>query len=249
MRSIETDEFICLDCEATGLDPSTDRVIEVAAVKFSFHKSIDQLSFLINPECPIPLLSQEIHNISDDMVKDSQTIDQVLPALLKFIDGHIIVGHGITFDLTILSNEAKRQKIPCRIHEAKFIDTLRLARLYGECPVNSLEMLRKHFNVPHEGAHRALNDVVVNIEVFKHLAKPFKTTKDLLDRMKKPVRLQRMPLGKHKGRKFDEIPIEYLVWASKKNFDQDLMYSIRSELKSRKKGNQFEQAANPFSSL
>ena len=58
-----------------------------------------------------------------------------------------------------------------------------------------------------------------------------------------------MPLGKHKGRPFSEIPIEYLLWAANKDFDQDLMFSIRSELKKRKSGSLFKQAANPFSQL
>lgn len=249
MKKIEEEVFVCLDCEATGLEPSTDRIIEVAAVKFNGSGVLEKYETLINPECPIPLPSQEIHNISDEMVKNQPTIKQILPEFLRFIDGHIIMGHGILFDLEIISNEAKRAQVPCKLHEALFVDTLRLARLYGESPVNSLEMLRKHFNIPAEGAHRAMNDVVVNIEVFKHLTRNFRSTKDLLDRLKKPVKLQRMPLGKHKGRKFDEIPLEYLLWASKKDFDQDLTFSIRSEIKNRKKGNQFEQATNPFSSL
>jgi len=249
MNEIENQVFICLDCEATGLDPSKDRVIEVAATKFTFKGHIESFETLINPECPIPKISQDIHNISDDMVKEKPLVKDILPDLLNFIKGHIIVGHAISFDLTLLSNEAKRIQLPCSIHELTSIDTLRLARLYGQSPVNSLEMLRKHFNIQSEGAHRAMNDVLVNIEVFRHLAKPFKTTNDLLNRMKKPVQLSRMPLGKHKGRKFDEIPLEYLLWAAKKDFDQDLSYSIRLEIKNRKKGNQFEQAANPFFSL
>jgi DNA polymerase-3 subunit epsilon len=55
-----------------------------------------------------------------------------------------------------------------------------------------------------------------------------------------------MPLGKHKGRLFKELPHEYLQWAAHQNFDQDLLFSIRTELKKRKKGGLFIQAANPF---
>jgi DNA polymerase-3 subunit epsilon len=124
-----------------------------------------------------------------------------------------------------------------------------MARLYGESPVNSLEKLREHFNIAAEGAHRAMNDVVVNIEVFKFLSSKFKTTEQLVERLKKPILLKKMPLGKHKGRPFGEIPIEYLLWAANKDFDQDLLFSIKSELKKRKTGNQFRQASNPFSSL
>jgi DNA polymerase-3 subunit epsilon len=58
-----------------------------------------------------------------------------------------------------------------------------------------------------------------------------------------------MPFGKHKGRPFKELPIEYLVWASNKDFDEDLIFSLRSEIKRRKKGNLFTQAGNPFNGI
>jgi DNA polymerase-3 subunit epsilon len=61
--------------------------------------------------------------------------------------------------------------------------------------------------------------------------------------------MKTMPLGKHKGRRFEEVPIEYLQWAERKDFDQDLLFSIRLELRNRKKGGGFEQSANPFSEL
>ena len=87
------------------------------------------------------------------------------------------------------------------------------------------------------------------IEVFKHLSRKFKTTEEALKRFKKPIQLKTMPLGKHKGRSFHDIPIEYLRWAAHQNFDQDLLFSLRSELKKRKSGNLFSQATNPFSEL
>ena len=94
-----------------------------------------------------------------------------------------------------------------------------------------------------------MNDVIVNIEVFKHLCRKFKTTEEILKRLEKPIALKLMPLGKHKGRPFREIPVEYLRWAAHQNFDQDLLFSLRSELKKRKQGNLFSQASNPFSDL
>jgi len=249
MGLLSKDTFICLDCESTGLDEENDRIIEIAAVKFTFDKHIEKKETLVNPEMPIPELSQSIHNISDEMVIGKPKIKEVLPEFLEFIDNHIIVGHKIGFDLTLIHFEAERVGLTTNLRTTKYIDTLRLARLYGECPINSLEKLREHFNIPAEGAHRAMNDVVINIEVFKHLASSFKTTESLMKRLEAPVKLKNMPLGKHKGRRFEEIPIEYLRWAANKDFDQDLLFSIRSELNNRKKGKSFEQSANPFSSL
>lgn len=248
MGHLHKDQFVCLDLETTGLDPKIDRIIEVACVTFTFSSVIDTFETLIDPKCSIPPASQKIHHISQEMVEGKPTIEQVIPRLLEMMNNHIIMGHGITFDLAILQEEIK--KLPINpTPRFRYIDTLRLARLYGESPINSLEKLREHFNIAYQGAHRAMNDVMVNIEVFKQLSTSFNTTEELLERLGRPIRLKTMPLGKHKGRRFEEIPLEYLQWASKKSFDEDLTYSIRSELKARMKGRSFHQASNPFSSL
>jgi len=249
MGLLQHERFICLDCESTGLEPTEDRIVEIAVAKFSLSEIFEQYESLIDPGCPIPQTSQEIHKISQEMIEGKPKIKEVLPQLLQMIKGHIIIGHGIGFDLALIAAEAKRNQIPCTILEAPFIDTLRLARLYGESPINSLDKLRQHFNIEPQGVHRAMSDVLVNIEVFKYLAKPYKTVEELLKVLQKPIKMRMMPLGKHKGRRFEEVPIEYLRWAEKKDFDQDLLHSIRTELRNRKKGGGFEQSSNPFSEL
>lgn len=249
MGLIEKDSFVCIDCEATGLDPQHDRIIEIAAVKFTFEQMFESRENLINPGISIPEFTIEIHHITDEMVAGKPLIGEVIHDYLQFIGNHIVIGHGILFDLMLLEAEAARLNIKTNLKNQRYIDTLRLARLYGESPTNSLEALRKHFNIQAEGAHRAMSDVIVNIEVFKFLSTKFKTTEDILKRLEKPIPLKLMPLGKHKGRPFKEIPSEYLKWAAHQNFDQDLLFSIRTELKKRKQGNLFSQAANPFSSL
>ncbi len=249
MSNFDRQQFVCIDCETTGLDPAADQIIEVAVMCFDAQEIYEQMEALVNPGCSIPESSIAIHHITQEMVQNKPTIAQVLPEILKIIGNHIIVGHGVGFDIEILAVAAERFSIPCKIRQNRFIDTLRMARLYGECPVNSLEHLRKHFNIPMEGAHRAMNDVVVNKEVFKCLAKQFKTTEQLFTALSRPILMATMPLGKHKGRHFKDVPLQYLQWMAHKEFDEDLLYSVRHELKKRKKGNLFNQAGNPFLNL
>lgn len=249
MSLIENEIFVCFDCETTGLEPNNDRVIEVAVSKFTFSEVIETFETLIDPERPIPQSTIEIHHISDEMVKGKPKAAEIMPKVLKLIGNHIIIGHGIQLDVNFIAEECKRSSIPCNLTKNRYLDTLRMARLYGETPVNSLQKLRQHFNIAEEGAHRAMSDVIVNIEVFKYLSEGFKTTNDLFKRLEKPIQLKVMPLGKYKGRPFSDIPIEYLQWAAHKDFDQDLLFSIRTELKLRKKGERFNQASNPFSQL
>ena len=247
MGSLKSDTFICLDCEATGLDTEKDEIIELAVVKFTFSETIETLDSLIDPRCPIPPDSTEVHAITDEMIVGKPYIENVLPKAFEIIKNHPIIGHNIGYDLKIIIAAAKRHNIPCPIKLENSIDTLRLARLYGESPTNSLETLRKHFNITEEGAHRALNDVIVNIQVFKRLVTSFKTTKEIMDRLKKPIAMVRMPLGKHKGLPFKDVPIDYLNWASHQDFDQDLLHSISLEKARRRKRKPF--ANNPFADL
>ncbi len=249
MGKLEDETFVCLDCETTGLDPQEDKIIEVAVMRFTFSELLEQFESLIDPLCTIPESSILIHKIRQEMVLGKPTIDKVIPQLLKIIGKHIIIGHGIEFDVKLLANAAERAGISHMLRNNRTLDTLRMARLYGESPNNSLEQLRAHFNIPLEGAHRAMNDVIVNCEVFKFLAKRYKTTEQIFDVLSRPIKLKIMPLGKHKGRLMKEVPLQYLQWAANKDFDQDLLYSIRSEIAQRKKGEHFIQASSPFKDL
>lgn len=249
MGLIRQETFICFDCETTGLDPKEDRIIEFAAVRFTLDKKLDSFETLINPGRPIPAASEAIHHISSEMVKDSPPLKDVLKEILSFVQGSIIVGHSVEFDIAILVENAKRLGEVCHLKSAPFIDTLRLARLYGNSPLNSLQGLRQHFNIEDEGAHRAMSDVLVNIDVFKHLVKPYKTTTEVLKVLAKPIAMRTMPLGKYKGRIFKEVPTHYLGWASHQDFDQDLLFSIRRELKARRTRQDFTKATNPFHDL
>lgn len=249
MTLIDKEVFICFDCETTGLEPNNDRIIEIAVCKFTFNEILESFETLIDPERTIPPNTTAIHHITDDMVVGKPKAAQVMPTVLKMIGDHIVIGHGIQLDVSFIAEECKRGCIPCNLPKNRYLDTLRMARLYGESPVNSLQRLRQHFNIAEEGAHRAMSDVIVNIEVFKYLSEGFKTTQDLLKRLEKPILLRAMPLGKYKGRAFADIPLEYLQWAAHKDFDQDLLFSLRNELKIRKKGQRFTQASNPFSQL
>lgn len=249
MALLKNTIFVCLDCEMTGLDVKKDRIIEFAAVRFTFDQVLDSMECLINPERVVSAESQRIHRISDAMLKDQPTMSEAFPKIKAFLkEGDYIVGHSVGFDIQVLSQEAERigEKFISKYH---IIDTLRLAKEYGDSPNNSLESLAVHFNVPYDGNHRAMKDVEININIFKHFCKRFRTVEQLEHILSKPIKMKYMPLGKHKGRCFSEIPLSYLQWAAKMDFDADLLFSIRHEIKHRQQGSGFAQANNPFIGL
>lgn len=249
MTPLKKETFVCVDLELTGLSVEHDRIIEVAIAKFTCDEIKDTYESLVDPEMNIPDESIKIHHITNEMVAGKPKIQALLPEVCKRLTGQVVVGHGVGFDLSVLEKAALDHGINWKFPREKVIDTLRLARLYGESPNNSLEMLRQHFNIPDEGAHRAMSDVTVNIKVFKHLISQFKSLKEIMNRLKRPIVLKTMPLGKHKGRLFSEIPLDYLRWAVRQDFDQDLSFSLQSEIKRRKHKIGFQNACNPFEHL
>lgn len=249
MKRFDKETFICIDCEMTGLDAVEDRIIEIGIIKFTFDQVLEEFEALVDPEKTISPASIAIHNITQEMVQGKPKIESVLPQILEMIGTHIIVGHGILHDIDMIARACERSQIPTRIRQNRYLDTLRMARLYGDSPVNSLQQLRHHFNVEPEGAHRAMSDVIVNMHVFKHLCRNYRSIEELYDFLSRPIMMKIMPLGKHKGRPIKELPLEYLLWAARKDFDQDLLFSLRSEINRRKKGNLFTQVSSPFGDL
>src|SRR5690242_14667160 len=117
MPHLKSHTFVCIDCESTGLDPKNDRIIEVAAVKFTLDSNLAEFESLIDPEVEIPANSIAIHHITQDMVKGQPKIDQILGGLFELIGPHPIIGHGITYDIEILAHHAARCNIPCTIRK------------------------------------------------------------------------------------------------------------------------------------
>ena len=85
-------EFVCLDCETTGLDVKKDRVIEFAAIRFTFDEVIDSVEFLIHPERAVSAESQKIHKISDAMLKDKPKFGEVFSKIKGFFKEIILLG-------------------------------------------------------------------------------------------------------------------------------------------------------------
>ncbi len=236
MTQIDKQKFICFDCETTGLDVDHDRIIEVAAMKFDATTPYGEYQTLINPERLIPNESIEIHHITNDMIVGKPCIREILADFLTFIGQSIIIGHSIYYDIDMIARAAAREEIPCTIRNNVYIDTLRMARLYGESPSNSLVQLRKHFNIDEEVAHRAMSDVIVNIELFRRLSKSYGTVEKLLDVLSRPIYLKEMPLGKHKGRPLGVAIGLFALGTANKDFKGLLFHSLRTELKRGKRG-------------
>ena len=156
--------YCVLDLETTGLSFRTEKITEVGIMKVKNGEVIDEFSCFVNPEKPIPEKVVEVTNITDEMVKDAETIDVVLPKVLEFVGDSVLVAHNADFDIGFLKYNAKELGLELN---NTYIDTLRLAKeLFPDYKKYKLGIIAENLGIKVEVAHRALDDVDTTVKVF-----------------------------------------------------------------------------------
>ncbi len=161
--------FSVIDTETTGLDPGSDDIVAVGAVRIVKKRIVyqDRFEQLVNPGRDIPFESYKIHGIDQSMVADQPSIDTVLPAFHHYLADTVLIGHDVSFDLKIL----KRAEQRCGISFNNLaLDTLLLsAALHPVHKQHDLQSLAKRYGVTIIGRHTALGDALATAEIFLRL--------------------------------------------------------------------------------
>ena len=160
-------EFVILDTETTGLRPGHHRVIEVAGIRMRGGEVIGSFQSLLNPGIRLPAFIVQFTGITQEMVAKAPKAHEVFPDFLHFIDGAIIVGHNIGFDIGFLSYEAQLLGYDFPIDG---LDTIPLARRFlPGLRRFKLDKVADHLKIPTANRHRALGDAKVTAAIFMKL--------------------------------------------------------------------------------
>ncbi|MCI8392047.1 MAG: DNA polymerase III subunit epsilon [Roseburia sp.] len=164
-------DYVVFDLETTGMSPVFDEIIEISAIRVEKGTAVEEFSTLVNPGRSIPYGATRVNGITDEMVADAPKADAALRAFLDFAEKSVLVGHNIgSFDLNFVCNAA--QRLFGRSVENDYIDTLWMAKsCLPELKHYKLTDLAEHFHISAAGAHRALNDCVMNQKCFEELGK------------------------------------------------------------------------------
>jgi DNA polymerase III subunit epsilon len=163
-------EFVVLDLETTGGSPANDRITEVGAVKIRGGEVLGTFQTLVNPGVPIPPLISALTGITNPMVADEEPIEVVLPCLLEFLGGAVLVAHNASFDRRFVQANLERhgyQRLANRV-----VCTARLARKLlprDEVPNVRLATLAAYLGSTVAPCHRALTDARATVDVFHSL--------------------------------------------------------------------------------
>ncbi|MGH2615929.1 MAG: exonuclease domain-containing protein, partial [Thermomicrobiales bacterium] len=118
-------DFVVLDVETTGLQPSRQRIIEIAIARFGGGVLQNVWESLCNPGRRVPSYIVKLTGIDDDLLSDAPTFDTIADAAVDLLAGAVVVGHNVEFDLSFLNEELKRAgRVPV-VNDR--VDTLTLA--------------------------------------------------------------------------------------------------------------------------
>ncbi|MEN9325504.1 MAG: hypothetical protein RL414_1258 [Actinomycetota bacterium] len=165
--------FVVVDLETTGGSPTACEITEIGAVKVRGGEVIGNFKTFINPLQAIPEFITELTGITDEMVKDSPIIDDVLPDFFHWCgswDETVLVAHNAPFDISFL--KAAAEKIDHEWPDYSIVDTVRFARKAidrDDVTNYRLGTLAEFFNTAVLPTHRALDDAQTTVEILHRL--------------------------------------------------------------------------------
>lgn len=164
------DSYISIDLETTGLNPKTDKIIEIGAVKILNGNRAETFSTLVNPGRRLEQRIIELTGIRDGDLEGAPSIEEVFPKLQQFLGELPLLGHSVLFDFSFLKKAAVNQRLT---FEKQAVDTLKIARKYlPSLESRSLGFLCEYYGIPH-AAHRALADAEATNELYRKLTDIF----------------------------------------------------------------------------
>jgi len=160
-------DAVVFDTETTGLDPRKARVVEIGAISLVSGRLKADAPFrrLVKPGEPIPAVATGIHGINDAAVADAPEFRELWPEVSALLQGPVLVGHSIGFDLAVLKKECQRAGIawtPPRTLCTRMLAELAEPELSDYSP----ETLAAHLGVQAEARHSAVGDAVTAARIF-----------------------------------------------------------------------------------
>ncbi|MEX0967407.1 MAG: 3'-5' exonuclease [Bacteroidia bacterium] len=240
--------IVFFDIEATGLNVSKDRIVEISFLKLEPNiEDYECRSYRINPEMPIPADSTKIHGITDEDVKDKPTFKQVAKEINQYFGNSDLSGFNVLrFDLPMLVEEFLRAGMDFQFSDRKVIDVQKIFHTMEKRTLTAAYQF--YCGKELEQAHTSEADTRATYEVlcaqlerykelqnnvdhlYNFLGSPGKTMVDLAGRLVRNKQgVEVFNFGKHNGRPVEEVfrkEPSYYNWMMERDFPQHTKQKI-----------------------
>lgn len=166
------ESYVALDIETTGFSSSTDKIIEIGAIKIVNGEITDRFSTYVNPGESIPEKIVQLTSITDQMVADAPLIEEAMSAFLTFCEGSVLVGHNVEFEKSFIEQKARNLNIDI---DFTYVDTLKMARAQlDQISEYKLDYVAKVLNIPVQNCQRTVDYAECTALIFLRLVEKLK---------------------------------------------------------------------------
>lgn len=169
------DEYVCFDCETTGLNPKVDDIISIGAVIIKDNMIVASKKFVkyVKPKTKLQEDAIKVHYIRECDLEDAEDINSVIEEFLQFIGNRKLVGYYLEFDIAMINKYIKHTlgiKLPNK--------ALEVSAIYYDWKMETIpqghidlrfDTLIKELNIPSLGKHDAYNDAIMTAMMFLKL--------------------------------------------------------------------------------
>jgi DNA polymerase-3 subunit epsilon len=240
--------LLFFDLETTGIHKDVDRILQIGIIKIYPDGTVREWSTLVNPQIPISAEASSVHGITEDMVQDAPTFEQIVHTLKAGFTDTDVAGYNVVkFDMEFLKAEFNRVGVPFPTGH-RFVDAFKIFQ--RQEPRNLTAAVKFFLNKALDGAHDAMNDVRATVEVleaqllrYPDLPRSIEELHTLFfETPQSPHHVDVdgkfvwrngdavINFGKHRGKRLDELPEDYLSWIVDKDFPDSVKDICRQAL-------------------
>ena len=169
------DEYICFDCETTGLNPQIDDIISIGAVLIKNNTIVSSKKFVkfVKPKTKLQAEAIKVHHIRECDLENAEEIDDVIVEFLEFIGNRKLVGYFLEFDMTMI-NKYLKPKLGITLPN----DAIEVSAIYHDFKIEAIpqshidlrfDAILRELQIASLGKHDAYNDAIMTAMIFLKL--------------------------------------------------------------------------------
>lgn len=166
------DEYVCFDCETTGLNSKIDDIVSIGAVIIKNNTIVSSKKFVkfVKPKTKLQADAIKIHHIRECDLADAEDIDDVIEEFLEYIGNRTLVGYFLEFDIAMI-NKYLKPKLGIKLPNK----TLEVSEIYHDYKIDVIPQsyidlrfntIMEDLEIPSLGKHDAYNDALMTSMIF-----------------------------------------------------------------------------------